>query len=455
MRSYSPVRVLQEGPTATLYRSVRAPDGSPVIIKALHSERLSRREIERLQHEYEVGQRLVGPYVMKPYALETFQGRPALVLEDFGGQPLASLLGSPMETGRFLTLAVPLAAALASLHAQKIIHRDIKPDNLFVNLSTGQLKVAGFGLASPLLAAQQPLQPPALMEGTLAYMSPEQTGRMNRSVDQRSDLYSLGLTFYQMLAGTHPCHAADPLEWVHCHLARTPQPLVERLPGLPQVLSSLVMRLLAKAAEDRYQSARGLQADLERCLEQWRTRGHIEPFALGAEDVSELLQISPRLYGREAERAWLLSAFERMVARGRPVLTLIHGPSGIGKTALVNELHRPLAGARGRFLSAKFDQYRRDIPYSTLGQAFRALVLELLTGSEEQLAAWRERLRAVLGLNGRLLVDVIPQLGLIVGEQPPVPELPLTEAQNRFHLVFRQFLRALHPRGASAHPLPR
>ncbi|MBN1206452.1 MAG: serine/threonine-protein kinase PknK, partial [Myxococcaceae bacterium] len=449
MHSYSSTAVLQESPTATLYRGVRAPDGCSVIIKALHPERLSRREVERLQHEYEVGQRLEGPYVLKPYALETFQGRPALVLEDFGGHPLTSLLGSPMETGRFLTLAVQLAAALASLHAQGIIHRDIKPDNLFVNLSTGQVKVSGFGLASPLPAWQQPLQPPALLEGTLAYMSPEQTGRMNRSVDQRSDLYSLGLTFYQMLAGAHPFQAGDPLEWVHCHLARTPQLLVERIPGLPPVLSRIVMRLLAKAAEDRYQIARGLRADLERCLEQWRTRGDIEPFALGAEDISDLLQIPPRLYGREAERVRLLAAFERVVARGRPVLALVHGPPGIGKTALVNELHRPLAGARERFLSGKFDQYKRDIPYSTLGQAFRALVLELLTGSEEQLAAWRERLRAVLGLNGRLLVELIPQLRLIVGEQPPVPELPLMEAQNRFHLVFRQFLeiftREEHP----------
>jgi PAS domain S-box-containing protein len=440
MGAYTITEMLQVRSTSILYRSRRNSDCAPLLIKTPRSERPSRREIERLQHEYEIARRLQGPYVVKTYSLEDFQGKPALISEDIQGHMLECLLGSPMEVATFLRLARELAAALGSIHAQGIIHRDLKPQNIIIEQRTGLPRLIDFGIASLLPQEQVPLRPPGLLEGTLAYMSPEQTGRMNRTVDWRTDFYSLGVIFYQMLTGQLPFQAADPLEWVHCHIARLPRSPAELVPDLPSILSDLVLKLLAKAAEERYQSAEGLQGDLEQCLEQWQATGRITPFALGARDASDRFQIPQKLYGREPESAEILSAFGRVVQRGRPELVLVSGYSGIGKSSLVNELHKPILGARGRFLSGKFDQYQRDIPYSTLVQAFRQLMQELLAQPQEDMGRWRERLQAALGPNGRLITEVIPQLERLLGPQPPVPELPLAEAQQRFQRVFHQLI---------------
>ena len=231
-----------------------------------------------------------------------------------------------------------------------------------------------------------------MIAGTLAYMAPEQTGRMNRSIDARSDLYSLGVTFYEMLTGTLPFTAADPMEWVHCHIARQPMPPDERVAGIPGPLSAIVMKLLAKTAEDRYQTAAGVEADLRRCLAEWEAQGRIEPFPLGAHDASDRLLIPEKLYGREAEIDTLLAAFDRVVADGTPELVLVSGYSGIGKSSVVNELHKALVPPRGLFAAGKFDQYKRDIPYATLAQAFQSLVRQILGKSDAELSRWRDAL---------------------------------------------------------------
>src|SRR6202044_435357 len=285
----------------------------------------------------------------------------------------------------------------------------------------GHIWLTGFGIASRLPRERQSPAAPETVAGTLAYMSPEQTGRMNRSMDTRSDLYSLGITLYQMLTRVLPFAAADPLEWVHCHIARQPVAPVDRR-AIPEPLSAIIMRLLAKNAEDRYQTATGLVADLRRCLVEWQTHGRIDSFPLGADDSSDRLLIPEKLYGREREVDTLLAAFDRVVTQGTAELVLVSGYSGVGKSSVVNELHKALILPRGLFASGKFDQYKRDIPYATVAQAFQNLLRRLLSKSEAELRAWRDEVRKALGPNGPLVTDLIPELRLLLGEQTPVPE---------------------------------
>jgi PAS domain S-box-containing protein len=372
-----------------------------------------------------------------------------LILEDPGGEPLERLLGQPMELSRFLRLAVGLAPALGKLHERRLIHKDIKPANILVDVAGGGVWLTGLGIASPLPRERQSPEPPEVIAGTLAYMAPEQTGRMNRSIDSRSDLYSLGVTFYQMLTGALPFKASDPMEWVHCHIARQPIPPAEQAKEIPAPLSAIVMKLLAKTAEERYQTAGGVARDLRRCLKEWEAHCHIEPFQLGTQDASDQLMIPEKLYGREHEIDALLASFDRVLANGIPELVLVSGYSGIGKSSVVHELHKALVPARGLFASGKFDQYKRDIPYATLAQAFQSLVRPLLGQSEAELGWWRDVLHEALGPNGQLIVNLVPDLELVIGKQPPVPDLRPQDAQNRFQVVFRRFLgvfaRKEHP----------
>ena len=281
-------------------------------------------------------------------------------------------------------------------------------------------------------------------------MAPEQTGRMNRSIDARSDLYALGVTLYQMLTGALPFSASDPMEWVHCHIARRPVPPAELVPTIPPQLSAIVMKLLAKTAEERYQTAAGVEADLRRCLATLESSGRIDPFPLGAQDVSDRLMIPERLYGREREIDTLLATFDRVVAQGTTELVLVSGYSGIGKSSVVNELHKLLVPPRGLFAAGKFDQYKRDIPYTTLAQALRALVRQILVKSEAEVDQWRCVLKEAVEPNGQIIVSLVPELEVIIGKQPPVADLPPQDAHNRFQLVFRRFLGAF---ARPEHPL--
>ncbi|MGF6935584.1 PAS domain S-box-containing protein [Paraburkholderia sp. UCT70] len=396
--------------------------------------------LDRLAHEFALKDDLDGAWAVRPLELVREEGRTLMVLEDPGGEPLERLLGAPMEVGSFLRLAVGIAAALGKLHQRGLVHKDLKPANILVNCADGQVRLTGFGIASRLPRERQALAPPETIAGTLAYMAPEQTGRMNRSIDSRSDLYSFGVTLYQMLTGALPFAAADPMEWVHCHIARKPVPPGERLETVPAPLSRIVMKLLAKTAEERYQTAAGVEHDLQHCLADWQRQHRIDDFPLGEHDTPDRPQIPEKLYGRAREVDILVAAFDRIVRSGTPELVLVSGYSGIGKSAVVNELHKVLVPPRGLFASGKFDQYRRDIPYSTLVQAFQNLVRPLLGKSDTELASWRDALLKALEPNARLMTDLIPELKLIVGDPPPVPELDPQQAQRRFQLVFRRFI---------------
>jgi PAS domain S-box-containing protein len=405
--------------------------------------------LDRLAHEYSFKDELDSTWAVRPLELERDRGQTVLVFEDPGGELLDGLLGTAMEVGHFLRLAIVIAVALGRVHERGLIHKDINPSNIFVNDAADRVWLTGFGITSRLTRERQAPVPPEFIAGTLPYMAPEQTGRMNRSIDSRSDLYSLGITFYQMLTGALPFTAHDPMEWVHCHIARTPMPPRQRLETIPAPISRLVMKLLAKTAEERYQTAAGVEHDLRRCRAEWEMQGRIDEFPLAEYDLPDRLMIPEKLYGRGQEVAALLDAFQRVVATGVPELVLVSGYSGIGKSSVVHELHKVLVPPRGLFAAGKFDQYMRDIPYATLAQAFQSLVRQILSKSEAELQGWRDAFREALAPNGLLIVDLIPELELVIGKQLPVTDLPSQDAQRRFQTVLRRFIavfaRPEHP----------
>src|SRR5712692_5703660 len=404
---------------------------------------------KKIEHEYSLRDELDSAWAVRPLAISEHHGQMTLVLEDPGGETLDRFLPGPMELTRFLRFAVGIATALGGLHEKGLIHKNVKPPNVLVNPATGQARLTGFGIASRLSRERQAPGPPEFIAGTLPYMAPEQTGRMNRSIDSRSDLYALGVTLYEMVTGALPYMATDPMELVHCHIARQPTPPCERVKDLPRAVSAIIMKLLAKTAEDRYQTAAGAGSDLKRCLHEWETQNRIDDFPLGEHDTTSRLLIQEKLYGRESEIDTLLAAFVRVVAGAKPELVLVSGYSGIGKSSVVNELHKWLVPPRGLFASGKFDQYKRDVPYATLAESFQQLIQALLGKSEAELSRWRDALREALDPNGQLIVDLVPNLELIIGEQPPAPGLPPQEEQRRFQLVFRRFIgvfaRPEHP----------
>src|SRR6516165_5563599 len=428
----------------------RSVSHSRVLVLSPVVEYPAPETLKRLEHEYSLREELDPMWAARPIAIVRHWDRTVLVLEDPGGTPLDQLLGQPLDIASSLRLAIGLSIAIGHLHQRGIIHKDIKPANVLLSSVTGQSWLRGFGIASRLQRERQSPEPPELVAGTLAYMAPEQTGRMNRSIDPRSDLYALGVTLYEMVTGSLPFTASDPMEWVHCHIARQPVLPSKRLNHVPHSISAIIMKLLAKTAEERYQTAAGVRSDLRRFLAELETQCRIDEFPLGRHDTPDRLLIPEKLYGRAREIDTLLASFDRVMASGAPELVLVSGYSGIGKSSVVNELHKELVPPRGLFASGKFDQYKRDIPYTTLARAFQSLIHQLLAKSEVELRYWRNTLQEALGANGLLIANLVPELKLVIGEQPAVPEVPPQEAQNRFRLVFRRFVGAF---ARPEHPL--
>ncbi|WNZ25227.1 AAA family ATPase [Leptolyngbya sp. NK1-12] len=447
---YSIVEQLYVGTRTVVYRAVQQSSQRPVIIKLLHPDYPSFNDLLQFRNQYTITKNLDIPGIVRPYSLEPYRNSYALVMEDFGGVSLRDYAqAQSLSWPQVLHIALQLSQILHHLHSHRVIHKDIKPANILFHPETQEIRLIDFSIASLLPKETQEIKNPQRLEGTLAYLAPEQTGRMNRGVDYRADFYALGVTLYELLTAELPFQTDDPLELVHCHIAKVPNLIHQMNSNVPPIISEIVAKLLAKNAEDRYQSALGLQHDLQTCLAQWQANGAIQPFVLGQQDRSERFLIPEALYGREQEVQALLAAFDR-VSHGSSELLLVAGFSGIGKTAVVNEVHKPILRQRGYFVKGKFEQFNRDIPFSAFVQAFRDWVGQVLSESDAQLQSWRTKLLEALGENGQVIIDVVPELEQIIGPQPAAPELSGSAAQNRFNLLFHKFIQILT---TADHPL--
>jgi len=431
---------IYESENSLVYRGIRQQDSEPLILKILKQNYPTPSELARYRIEYQITKSLDLTGVVKVFGLQTYQNTLAISLEDFGGESLKYWMQQKRFTlAEFLQIAIDITEALGQIHAANIIHKDINPANIVFNPQTGQLKIIDFGISTQLTRENPTLKNPNFLEGTLAYISPEQTGRMNRCLDYRTDFYSLGVTFYQILTNQLPFETEDPLELVHWHIAKPPLAPNKLNPEIPLAISAIVMKLLAKTAEERYQSAWGIKADLEQCWQQLQKTNSITEFPLASQDIYNKFQIPQKLYGRETEITTLLTTFDRVPTKSQ--IALIAGFSGIGKSALVQELYKPITEKRGYFIAGKFDQYQRNIPYSAVVSALRELIKQLLTESAAKLQHWQREISATLGTNGQVIVNIIPELELIIGKQPAIPELGVNESQNRFNLVFPNFIK--------------
>ncbi|WP_437532937.1 AAA family ATPase [Sorangium sp. So ce726] len=440
---------VRETQSSEVYRGYRVIDGASVLVKLLRSERPTALEVGRLRHEYEVLTCLDMPEVVKAIGLERHGHGLALVMEDAGDASVDKLIRSGrLDLLRSLELALAMARTLAAVHRRHVIHKDIKPHHFFVTDGPSSLVLVDFGIAARLSQKVDALSGVTQLEGTLAYIAPEQTGRMNRSVDFRADLYSLGVTLYELFTGALPFDGSDPLELVHSHIARSPRAPLASRPDLPPVLSDVILKLLSKTVEQRYQTAAGLQHDLQQILDQVKRAGAAEVFGLGQRDRSDELSIPEKLYGRERDLDALLESFGR-AKQGRSELVLLSGQAGVGKSALVEELHQHILG-RAYFGAGKFDSLARSVPYGPIAHACRALVRSVLAEPPGVLEQRRRDILDAVGPNAGLLTDLIPELKHVVGEHPPAPALGPTESQRRFEHVFLSFLRAL---AAEEHPL--
>ncbi|MDZ8183914.1 MAG: AAA family ATPase [Nostoc sp. ChiSLP02] len=447
---YSIKDQIYSGTRTLVYRGIREQDQKPVAIKLMRLEYPSFHELLQFRNQYVIAKNLNLPGAIAPYSLETYHNGYALIMEDFGGISLKEWGIEQRNTqaiANFLQVAIPIADIINQMHSDtcgglhlRVIHKDIKPANILINPETKQIKLIDFSIASLLPREVQEIQSFNVLEGTLAYLSPEQTGRMNRGVDYRTDLYSLGVTFYEILTGQLPFQSDDPIELVHAHLAKQATPPHQINPDIPLIISEIIAKLMAKNAEERYQSALGLKYDLETCWQSLQQTGEIPVFEIGKRDIQERFIIPEKLYGREQEVHTLLDAFER-VANGASELMLIAGFSGIGKTAVVNEVHKPIVKQRGYFIKGKFDQFNRNIPFSAFVQAFRNLMEQLLTEADIVIQHWKTKIITALGENAQVIVEVIPELEMIIGQQPPVPELSGSAAENRFNLLLQKFIQ--------------
>ncbi|MBX2862029.1 MAG: serine/threonine-protein kinase PknK, partial [Leptolyngbyaceae cyanobacterium MAG.088] len=458
LSGYTLVETLYKGARTVVYRAIQDEQQCPVVIKALQQDYPSFSELVQFRNQYEIAKSLTDqdtnalsyPDIIRPLNLEPLGNGYALVMENWDGVSLRAYIEQQsLELADSLTIALQLADILHYLFQHRVIHKDINPANILIQPESKQIKLIDFSIASLLPKEIQEIQNPNVLEGTLAYLAPEQTGRMNRGIDYRTDFYGLGVTLYQLLSGSLPFSSEDPLELMHCHMAKVPTSVNQVNPDVPVMVAAIVAKLMAKNAEDRYQSALGLKYDLQHCLRQWQAAGEISAFDLGQRDVCDRFLISTKLYGRNTEVQTLLTAFDR-VAKGTSELMLVAGFSGIGKTAVVNEIHKPITRQNGYFIKGKFDQVNQNIPFSAFIQAFRSLIKQLLGESDTVLDLWKEKILNAVGENGQIILEVIPELKQLIGEQPVLPPLSGSAAQHRFNLVFGSFVQVF---ASPDHPL--
>ena len=468
---YQIINQIYESANSLVYRGVREQDCEPVILKVLKQNNPALEEIIRYKQEYEITKNLNIKGVINVKGLENYRQGIAIIFEDFGGDSLSKIINTKIDHKRemlslhkILQISIKITEALGEIHAENIIHRDINPSNIIFNPETGQVKIIDFGIATIFNRSNPILKNSNLLQGTLAYMSPEQTGRMNRSVDNRTDFYSLGVTLYEILTGQLPFMTKDALELIHSHIAKQPLAPHEVNPEIPQAISEIVMKLMAKTPEQRYKSAWGIQFDLVCCLMQLEANDKIEEIIPGENDFSDKFQIPQKIYGRERELKILRTAFERVAKSGktfssllssnltskRAEILLIAGEAGIGKSSLVAEIYTNIIEKKGYFISVKYNKFYHNIPYTAMINACQDLVGQILTESQAQLKVWRAKLLEAFSDHGQIIIDVIPQLELIVGKQPPVPELGIKESENRFSIIFQRFIQVF---GSKDHPL--
>ena len=437
------------GSRTAVYRAVQADSQRPVVIKILRQAYPSFGELVQFRNQYTIAKNLPSAGIVRPLSLESVGSGYALVMEDFGGISLGQYIQQQsLDLIDVLAIALQLAEIFEDLCQYHVVHKDIKPDNILIHPESKQVKLIDFSIASLLPKETQEIQSPNILEGTLAYLAPEQTGRMNRGIDYRADFYALGVTLYQLLCGELPFVAEDPLELVYCHIAKMPASVNQVNSAVPEMVGAIVAKLMAKNAEDRYQSAIGLKHDLQQCLTQCQETDDIPAFELGQRDLSDRFLIPEKLYGREPEVQSLLAAFDRVASpmenhasQGTTEMMLVAGFSGIGKTAVVNEVHKPVTQKNGYFINGKFEQFNRNIPFSAFVQAFRGLMGELLSESDDNLQIWKNQVLNAVGDSGQVIIKVIPELERVIGPQPPATELSGTAAQNRFNLLFQKFIQ--------------
>ncbi|MCP5007813.1 MAG: AAA family ATPase [Planctomycetes bacterium] len=452
IKGYKIVERIWYASMTSIYRAIREIDGIDVIVKTLSDEYPRNQDVARLRWEFNVAEKLKHiKGVIEVYSLERYgQGNLAIIMEPFD-QAITDFIkkGKPLSIENFLKFALKLTDIIGNIHQNNIIHKDITPRNILIENNFDDIRVIDFGISSELSRERQDINVSKRLEGSLPYISPEQTGRMNRDLDYRSDYYSMGITFYELLTGKLPFQAEDLPGWVHCHISKLPTAPDSINTDIPESISDIILKLISKNAEDRYQSSYGLSFDLEQCHKQWEEKGSIQKFPLGQRDISEKFQIAQKLYGREREMGILMDRFVTVLA-GHTQWIMITGDAGVGKSALVHEIQKPIATAKGYFIEGKFDQFQHNMPYTALAQAFKSLVQQLLTEPEAQLTHWKTIFTDVLGPNGQLLLDLVPVLETIIGTQPPVQTLNTEAAQNRFQLVFHDFVSAL---ATEDHPL--
>ncbi len=439
--NYEIIETLNETPTSIIFRGRKKNVENTVIIKLLKSENTSKTDIARLRQEYEIIKNIESSGIIHTYEIVKHKNSLALILEDFNGVPLQQKIEVIQnDLNLFLNIAIDIANTLGEIHQSNIVHKDINPSNILISLDNTVVKIIDFGISS--LLSKGNTNTSDIIEGTLKYISPEQTGRMNRLVDYRTDYYSLGVTFYEMLTGTVPFNFQDSMELVHAHIARTPVTPVDVKNDVPVALSNIVMKLMIKTVEDRYQSVHSIVNDLKTCRDQLSTTGKIEDFQTAQNDIPHIYMPPQIIVGRDSEIAKLNKSFEN-VCNGNCEIVLVEGKSGIGKSTLINELYKPISEARGFFISGKYNQYRRNVPYSALIQAFKGLANEILSESPEKINEWKNKLLQALGLNGQVLIDFAPEFGQIIGKQPALTPLEPGQEQNRYKNVFKNLFKIM------------